>query len=208
MMLELDHILWAAPDLDAGSAQIAALTGVAPAVGGSHPGHGTRNSLLSLGETYLEIISPDPAQPLDGKRGGRIAALPRPGLMTFAVRTDDLAAYAAAAAAAGVATRGPVEMGRTRPDGVQLDWACLYIADPGFGEAIPFGIDWNASPHPAGTTPPGCKLLSFTVLHPRAEALGGIFAALGIPVPVRAADAPGFLAELSTPRGAVLLTSA
>ncbi|MBZ9676293.1 VOC family protein [Mesorhizobium sp. ES1-1] len=207
MSVELDHILWAAPDLDAGSALIGRLTGVTPARGGSHPGFGTRNSLLSLGGIYLEIISPDPAQSLEGNRGGSIAALAEPGLATFAVRTTDLDAYAAAAARAGIRTRGPIEMGRTRPDGVRLDWACLYIEDTVFGEMIPFGIDWKASPHPAASTPTGATLREFTVHHPQADALARIYGEMGIEVAVRLAARPGFLAVLGTPRGEVVLTA-
>lgn len=207
MSVELDHILWAAPDLDAGSALIGRLTGVEPARGGSHPGLGTRNSLLSLGDTYLEIISPDPAQPLEGNRGGAIAALAAPGLATFAVRTTDLAAYGEAAKRSGVGTRGPIEMGRTRPDGLRLDWACLYVTHPVFGEIIPFGIDWKASPHPAASAPGGCRLRDFSVLHPQAAELAEIYRTMGIPVSVRLADRPGFLAVLETPRGEVVLTA-
>ena len=207
MSVELDHLLWAAPDLDAGSALIGQLTGVNPARGGSHAGFGTRNSLLSLGATYLEIIAPDPSQSLDGNRGGRIAALAEPALTTFAVRTADLDAYAAAAARAGIRTKGPVEMGRTRPDGVRLDWACLYIEDPTFGEMIPFGIDWKASPHPAASTPAGATLREFTVLHPQADALSRIYREMGIDVPVRLAAKPGFLAVLDTPNGGVVLAA-
>ncbi|MGE0008256.1 MAG: VOC family protein [Parvibaculaceae bacterium] len=207
MNIDLDHILWAAPDLDAGSALIGRLAGIAPARGGSHPGIGTRNSLLSFGDTYLEIISPDPQQSLEGNRGGAIAALPAPGLVTFAVRTADLAAYGAAAARAGVGTTGPIEMGRTRPDGVRLDWACLYVTHPVFGEMIPFGIDWKGSPHPSATAPGGCRLSDFTVLHPEAVELAEIYRTMGIPVPVRLADRPGFLAVLETPNGEMVLTA-
>jgi hypothetical protein len=207
MSVELDHILWAAPDLDKGSEAIEALTGVAPAPGGSHPGFGTRNSLLSLGDTYLEIISPDPDQSITGNRGGRIAALNHPGLMTFAVRTSGLDAYQAAARRAAVGTRGPVEMGRTRPDGVRLDWACLYIDEPIYGEIIPFAIDWKGSPHPSASTPTGCRLVSFTVLHPKAAGLAAIYREMGIAVPVKGGARPGFLAVIDTPRGEIILSS-
>ena len=206
-MIELDHLLWAAPDLNLGSEAMAALTGVAPAVGGSHPGFGTRNSLLSLGESYLEIIAPDPAQDLTGNRGGRIAALPRPGLLTFAVRTPDLAGFAAAAERAGLSVDAPLPMSRTRPDGLRLAWAVQHARNEAFPDLIPFAIDWKDSPHPAATTPSGCTLLDFTVLHPDPEPLAAIYAALGLAISVLRALTPGFLATLDTPRGPVLLTS-
>ena len=206
-MTGLDHILWAAPDLGAGEKIIGSLTGVAPARGGSHPGLGTRNSLMGLNSgIYLEIISPDPAQELEGNRGGRIAALPRPGIMTFAIRSDDLDTLSAAARREGLSLQGPVAMSRDRLDGVRLDWTILYLEDSRFGEAMPFVIDWGASPHPSESVPAGCQLRSFAVLHPNADELARLYAALDIPVPVKRGAYPGFIAELATPNGDVVLT--
>jgi hypothetical protein len=207
LVTRLDHILWAAPDLSEGEKIIADLTGVAPARGGSHPGLGTRNSLMGLDlGSYLEIISPDPAQDLKGNRGGRIAALPRAGVMTFAIATDEIESLAAAAQREGLTVQGPVAMHRARPDGVRLDWTILYLEDSRFGEAIPFVIDWGASPHPSESVPAGCQLREFVVLHPEAEALARIYAALEIPVPVKRAPYPGFIAELSAANGDIVLT--
>jgi hypothetical protein len=206
-MIELDHLLWAAPDLDAGTAAIATLTGVTPAVGGSHPGFGTRNSLLSLGSTYLEVIAPDPAQELSGNRGGRILALPGPGLLTFAVRTTDLAGFAAAATAAGLSVGDPTPMSRTRPDGVHLAWEVQHASSDAFPDLIPFAIDWKDCPHPAGTTPQGCTLLEFAILHPDPEPLAAIYAALGLHIIVKRALRPALTATLASPRGTVVLTT-
>jgi hypothetical protein len=206
-LIRLDHILWAAPDLDAGTATIERLTGGTPLRGGSHPGLGTRNSLLALdGGTYFEVIAPDPAQELAGNRGGRIAAQARPGIMSFALNSTDLPALRDAASRAGLATDGPVAMHRSKPDGSRLDWSILDLSDPAYGEAIPFAIDWGATPHPSGTTPRGCRLRSFAVLHPDPAPLARLFEALGVPVAVRGAVSPGFLAVLDTPRGEVVLT--
>lgn len=206
-MAELDHLLWAAPDLDGGVAALAASTGVAPAPGGSHPGFGTRNALLSLGPAYLEVIAPDPAQDLADNRGGRIAALPGPGLLTFAVRTPDLAGFAAAARRAGLSAGEPVAMSRTRPDGVRLAWAVLHAASDAHPDLVPFAIDWQGSPHPAQSTPPGCTLVDFAALHPDPGPLAALYAALGVPVAVRRAPRPGLAATLATPRGTVVLAS-
>lgn len=205
-MSALDHVLWAAPDLEEGVRLFEAVTGLAPAQGGSHPGFGTRNSLLSLGDgVYFEIIAPDPAQRLEGNLGAELARLPHPGLFSFAIQTTDIDRVRCAATEAGLGVKDAVSMSRRRPDGVTLAWTVQHLAHPGFGRAIPFAIDWGASPHPSTTTPKGCTLRSLTTLTPEPEALSRIYRALGIGIEVRRAPRPGFLAVLASPKGEVTL---
>jgi hypothetical protein len=98
-------------------------------------------------------------------------------------------------------------MSRDRLDGVRLNWTILYLEDLRFGEAIPFVIDWGTSPHPSESVPAGCQLRSFAVLHPEAERLARLYGSLDIPVPVKRGAYPGFVAELMTPNGDVVLTN-
>jgi hypothetical protein len=126
--------------------------------------------------------------------------------MTFAIASDDLASLREAALREGLGVIGPVAMHRDTPSGGRLDWTILYLDDARFGEAIPFVIDWRQTPHPSTSTPVGCRLKSFAVTHPDAGALGRLYAALGVPVNVKGGANPGFVAELATPRGDVVLT--
>jgi hypothetical protein len=60
----IDHLIFAAPDLDDGIREIEDRFGVRAEGGGQHVGLGTHNKLVALGpSTYPEIIAPDPAQP-------------------------------------------------------------------------------------------------------------------------------------------------
>ncbi len=209
MTVYLDHILWGTPDLSAGEKLFEQLSGVKPGKGGIHEGFGTRNSLLSMGEDlFFEIIAPDPAQNLNGNRGGRLAKLAGPGLTALSVRSDDLPAMEAAAKKLGLPVRGPIPGGRTRTDGVRLNWEILYFGEGQDADMIPFAIDWKGSPHPASTTPGGIGFKSVVALHPDSERLSAIYKALGIPVPVLRGDRAGFQAVLTSPRGDITLTTA
>src|SRR5205823_378012 len=82
-----------------------------------HPGRGTRNALLSLGERrYLEIMAPDPAQ-------SRIVHYPQiremndPRLIGWAVHPPDMAAIAKQLHESQIAFQGPDDGSRKRPDG-------------------------------------------------------------------------------------------
>ena len=205
----VDHLLIGAADLDAGVAWVERATGVRAGAGGVHPGGGTRNALLSLGERrYLEIIAPDPAQS-EYRFRVDVRSLARPQLVTWAAATRDAAGVAERARAAGLEVAGPDAGSRARPDGVVLRWKIVSVEN-GLGaagvEPIPFFIEWDAgSRHPSSDSPGGCELLSFRIAHPRPAEVSAILEALGISVPVDAAEKPRLSATLSTPRGETTL---
>ena len=102
MAIELDHLMWGAPTLEEGMAEAERLFGVSAAPGGVHPGGGTQNALLSLGDKYyLEIIAPDPDQQVDSGFVQNLKNFPEPALITFAVGSGELSALAQRAASEG-----------------------------------------------------------------------------------------------------------
>ncbi|MGE0625513.1 MAG: VOC family protein [Pseudomonadales bacterium] len=207
--IELDHLMWGAPSLACGMEEARRLFGAAPAPGGVHPGLGTQNALLSLGEqVYLEVIAPDPAQKLDGTLGAKLATMRTPGLITWAAATTDLETVAARAAAASLRVRGPVPTQRQAPDGSVLRWRLLFLGGHDFGSLVPFFIDWQDTPHPARTNPPGGRFERLEVRSPRAEALSDLYARLGLSLVARPADEPGLTASIDTANGEVRLLSA
>lgn len=202
-MTKLDHLMYAVPDLELGMQQIHELTGIEPIMGGSHPGVGTRNALLSFSaDQYLEIIAPDPEQNLAGTTGELLARNPNSGLRAWAVASDDLAAVRDAAATQNVAARDIINMARTTPDGVALAWQLLFLDEPHW----PFFIDWQNSPHPALTAPQGCQLSNFVVTTPDPQQYAALLAKLDLQVEVKEGTF-GFSAKLTTPNGVVELPS-
>ena len=179
------------------------------APGGAHPGLGTRNALLSLGESvYLEVIAPDPEQVLTGTLGARLATLSAPGLITWAAATPDLESVASGAAGLSLSVRGPVPTERRAPDGTVLRWRLLFVGGHGFGGLVPFFIDWMDTPHPARTSPAGGRLTTLEIRSPDADPLNGLYRALGLDCEATAGDEPGLTARIETETGEVRLNSA
>jgi len=183
-----------------------AWTGVEPAVGGRHPGVGTHNALLSLGEgSYLELIAPDPTQEHCTGLGTLIQHLSTPTLITWCASSKDLDALAASAHNAGLSHGTSIPMSRRRPDGVELRWRILMVENHPFGPLVPFFIQWDTESHPSHSTPRGCHLKSFQLRHPEPRALAECLEKLGLKLEVAEAPEPGLTVTIGTPKGDLVL---
>ncbi|MFF9404874.1 VOC family protein [Streptomyces anandii] len=199
----LDHLVLATPDLAATVAEFARRTGVTPVAGGAHVGLGTRNFLVGLGGCrYLEIIGPDPEQPVPaGPRPFGVDALPAARTVTWAIAVRGLDGAVAAARARGHEPGAVREMSRRRPDGTLLRWRLTDGSGHPSG-LVPFLIDWGASPHPTDSHLPVTGLLELTATAPDPEEIGPLLAAVDADLPVGRGPV-GLSFALDTPRGPV-----
>jgi hypothetical protein len=208
----LDHLLLGCNDLDAGIDFVMQRTGVRAAFGGVHPGRGTRNALLSLGERrYLEVIAPDPKQnrveQFAQKQVGRLKQLASPHLIGWAAHPGDLEKFAARLREANITFDGPRDGSRQRPDGKRLQWTTLNLKDDKDG-LLPFFIEWSAdSLHPSADAPKGCRLSHFEASGPDADELTKISDLLGLDLAVSRSDTPALQATIIGPKGEVSLSS-
>lgn len=227
--LHIDHLVYATPDLQATVADIEKEFGVAPSPGGAHLGLGTFNALLGLGgRTYLEIIGPDPAQPVpDGPRPFGIDDLDRARLVAWcAAPHRPLPEVIAAARAAGFDPGDFHSMSRRRPDGVELEWTLTsppltlgdgesLESDLPLGGVLPFFIDWGRTSHPSEAIPVGGTLLTLDLFHPQPRSIDLVLSAVSdqamlgddeSKISLNYADRPGLAAEIHTPQGTVILS--
>ena len=201
----IDHLLLGVSDLAYGIDWLEQRTGVRAAIGGVHPGRGTRNALVSLGSVcYLEIIASDPAQAAN-ECWFPVHMLPEPRLITFAVRTAEIDRTAAALQQISWSLIGPSEGARQTATGELLRWKTLSVESPfrsGAIDPVPFWIEWAPDTiHPATSAPVGCVLEELRCEHPRAEELGAAFREVGIAVQVTMGQQVRLLALLQTPKG-------
>lgn len=203
----LDHFILGCDDLDRGIDFVEKRTGVRAALGGVHPGRGTRNALLSLGERkYLEIMAIDPAQNVTPQIP-RLRELKEPRIVGWAVHPGDLQQFAGRLQEANIAFDGPRAGSRKRPDGRVLNWKSLTLKDD-HGGLLPFFIEWTGdSTHPSVDAPGGCRLERFAAITPQPDALRALVATLRIDLPITKAETPALQATVVGTRGQLGVTS-
>lgn len=197
-MLSFDHIAIAATTLAAGVADIEQALGVSLQPGGKHTHYGTHNRLLGLGDIYLEVIAKDPDAPqksyptwfnLDHFSGPA-----RPA--NWICRTPDFAT-------APPETGPPVQLARD-----DIRWELTVPDDGGlpFDGAYPTLLRWATGITPPAQSLPdsGCRLISWTVIHPDMATIAPMIKLADSRVTFAAGPA-GFRAVIDTPGGLVTL---
>lgn len=210
-MPELDHLIFASPDLDQGVAHIASLTGVEPAPGGPHPKMGSRNALLTFDDTtYFEVIAVDPDQPepsqprpfgLDDGLGMRLAGYaihPSPG--------ESAEEVVKTMQALGHDPGSLTSMSRVKPDGEEISWSLTRgdVASRA-GGFLPFIIDWGSTTTPARSQPTMGSLDQLLIRHPD-PTVRAVIEGLDLGVTVEEGEAR-LQATITSVKGTVILSS-
>jgi Glyoxalase-like domain len=161
--MEFDHALIAVADLEAAAHELEAQHGLASVEGGRHPGWGTANRIVPLGDTYLELVAivdrAEAAQSPLGKWIGRA----KPGVakpLGWAVRPGGLDAVA------GRLSLTIQPGSRLMPDGEVLRWRLAGLEQAIAEPPLPFFIEWAD-----GTPFPGRAAVSHPAGPVRIEAL-------------------------------------
>jgi catechol 2,3-dioxygenase-like lactoylglutathione lyase family enzyme len=154
MVLALDHVILAVPDLDEAGEALERVLGLRATRGGRHPTLGTENSLVPLGGAYLELVAVADEGAAANSAFGRSALAARtdgPRFTGWVARTDDLDAAAEGAQV--------VALSRETPDGGRITWRMAALERLGDEGVLPPLLSWDdeaAAPpfadpdHPAG----------------------------------------------------------
>ena len=202
----IDHLILGINSLDSGLKEFATLTGVTPIRGGEHPGVGTENALVALGQgAYLELIAPKPG--VTPKSFAIVSSLERLTPIGWALHTDSLQPLLDQLRKANLSILGPFPGSRVTPEGKLLAWQTAHPASPGL-EAAPFLIEWGAtSAHPSTTAPGGCRLSGMTVVEPAPAQLNAFFQLLGLELLAEEGPKRQLKFTLSCPRGEITFSS-
>ena len=145
--MELDHVLIAVDDLATAASTIGARYGLSTIDGGRHPGWGTANRIVPLGETYLELVSVvDEVEAVRSAFGRWVAqAVVEPNRpLGWAVRTPALNAVSRRL---GLTARAG---SREAPDGTIVRWRSAGIEQAIAEPSLPFFIEWETEASPPG----------------------------------------------------------
>ncbi len=130
----------------AAAARFHADYGLRSIAGGRHPGRGTANRIIPLGDCYLELITiadEDEAERHPASR--RVVRAVADGTLfpVWIATVDDLAAERERLLRLRLPLPALTEGSRTKPDGSRLEWRMQELVADGEPSPLPFLIEWQ-----------------------------------------------------------------
>ena len=203
----IDHVTIAGTGLPQMQAKLAAV-GIATVYGGAHSNQATEMALVSFPDgSYLELmgIAPDADAAAVTRHAWAKFLRENAGPCAWAMREKDLSAEVSRLKTAGVAVSAPVASGRTRPDGVRLEWETSDVGEGARGTFFPFLIQ-DRTPREQRAFPQGKPVtkefrgVTRVVIAVRSldDAIQRYRQAYGVPRPIKQVDRnfQGYLALL------------
>ncbi len=212
----IDHVTVAGKNVEA-MRKALHTAGIPSEYGGPHSNHATEMALASFPDgSYLELIAIQPkADPAAlAAHYWRKFMEADAGPCAWAIRPADLSAEVERLRKAGIAVTDPRRAGRTRPDGVELDWETAQVG-PTNGGFFPFMIhdftprENRALPSGKPTTDQWTGIVAVVIgVHDLGDAIVRYRQAYGLQAPImegsaalgaRVALFPGTPVVLATP---------
>jgi hypothetical protein len=166
-LLVLSQIIVGVTDLAAATSRFRSL-GFDVLDGGVHPGVGTANRVIPLGDQYVEllgVVSPDQARESEYGRSLLRAIADGDRLVRWSLRTHGIADVAGRL---GVTVE---QRRRLRPDGVLLTWRAAGLALALADATLPFFMQWDHAEQYPGAMPAkhpnGARAVTSLSLTPR-----------------------------------------
>lgn len=210
MIIGLDHIVYAVPNLEKGMDMIERNFGVRPVYGGQHKNQGTHNALLNLHNgSYLELIAIDKQNTIvKPPRWMGVDLITEPTITRWAVRSDnikeDIDLFKRLQIPVGKILAGS----RKKLDGSTLSWEMSAPSSQAKVDPLPFIVDWKDSVHPSQSLPQVCLLVYFAISHPESASMKTLFSELGVksfPSFIEQSTTISMTISLNSPEGVVSL---
>lgn len=154
MIVGIDHVVIGVRDLAASSKRLSDRLGLSVQAGGRHPDLGSANAIIAFDDHYLELLGLEDEHQARAAGTGLVEALSNGGgLLTFALRTNDLDTALERLNDHGTPFLEAPAGRRERPDGVVLEWRYAFADGAPLLSPRPFLIEWADSSSLHATSP-------------------------------------------------------
>ena len=198
--MQLDHVILATSVRRSDAPRFPSAYGLDATPGGRHPGWGTENWIIPLGDSYLELIAVvDESEARGNDFGRRILEAGEGDLIGWAVRPDDIDATAA---------RLGLRVGegsRTRPAGERIEWRMAGLEEAMERPWLPFFIEWRDPAAFPGATPVSSAHVTGLEIACDVDELSAWLGPHSLPLDLRPGDAGVTAVVIDGPRGTVAL---